>query len=103
IRGTAQYRRASFLLGAVGKQVLPSFVDITEDPLIPRALASAPFDGEGVATKRRDLVKGGVLQGLVVSSYSARRLGIPTTGNAGGVHNLIVRPTAGRPAGRPSG
>jgi len=95
IRGTAQYRRASFLLGAVGKQVLPSFVDITEDPLIPRALASAPFDGEGVATKRRELVKGGVLQGLVVSSYSARRLGIPTTGNAGGVHNLIVRPTAG--------
>jgi PmbA protein len=95
IRGTAQYRRASFLLGAVGQQVLPSFVDITEDPLIPRALASAPFDGEGVATKRRELVTGGVLQGLVVSSYSARRLGIPTTGNAGGVHNLIVRPTAG--------
>jgi PmbA protein len=95
IRGTAQYRRASFLVDAVGKQVLPSFVDITEDPLIPRALASAPFDGEGVATKRRELVKGGVLQGLVVSSYSARRLGIPTTANAGGVHNLIVRPTAG--------
>jgi PmbA protein len=95
IRGTAQYRRATFLIGAVGKEVLPSFVDITEDPLIPRALASAPFDGEGVATKRRELVAGGVLQGLVVSSYSARRLGIPTTGNAGGVHNLIVRPTAG--------
>jgi PmbA protein len=95
IRGTAQYRRATFLLNAVGKQVLPSFVDVTEDPLIPRALASAPFDGEGVATRRRELVKGGVLQGLVVSSYSARRLGIPTTANAGGVHNLIVRPTAG--------
>jgi PmbA protein len=95
IRGTAQYRRASFLVGAVGKQVLPSFVDITEDPLIPRALASAPFDGEGVATQRRELVVGGVLKGLVVSSYSARRLGIPTTANAGGVHNLIVRPTAG--------
>jgi len=95
IRGTAQYRRASFLLDAVGKSVLPSFVDIIEDPLIPRALASAPFDGEGVATQRRELVKGGVLQGLVVSSYSARRLGIPTTGNAGGIHNLIVRPTAG--------
>jgi PmbA protein len=95
IRGTAQYRRASFLIDAVGKQVLPSFVDVIEDPLIPRALASAPFDGEGVATKRRELVKGGVLQGLVVSSYSARRLGIPTTANAGGIHNLIVRPTAG--------
>jgi PmbA protein len=95
IRGTAQYRRASFLLNAVGTRVLPDFVDITEDPLIPRALASAPFDGEGVATKRRELVKAGVLQGLVVSSYSARRLGIPTTANAGGVHNLTVRPTAG--------
>jgi PmbA protein len=95
IRGTAQYRRASFLTGAAGRQVLPSFVDITEDPLIPRALGSAPFDGEGVVTKRRELVTGGVLQGYVVSSYSARRLGIPTTGNAGGVHNLLVRPTAG--------
>ena len=95
IRGTAQYRRASFLVGAAGKQVLPSFVDITEDPLIPRALASAPFDGEGVATKRRELVAAGVLQGYVLSSYSARRLGVPTTGNAGGVHNLLVRPTAG--------
>ena len=95
IRGTAQYRRASFLVGAVGKQVFPSFVDITEDPLIPRALASAPFDGEGVATKRRELVAAGVLQGYVLSSYSARRLGVPTTGNAGGVHNLLVRPTAG--------
>jgi PmbA protein len=95
IRGTAQYRRASFLVGAAGKQVFPSFVDITEDPLIPRALASAPFDGEGVRTKRRELVTAGVLQGYVLSSYSARRLGVPTTGNAGGVHNLLVRPTAG--------
>jgi PmbA protein len=95
IRGTSQYRRASFLLDAVGKPVLPEFIDIDEDPLIPRALASAPFDGEGVATRRRTLVKKGVLEGLVLSSYSARRLGLPTTGNAGGVHNLIVRPTAG--------
>jgi hypothetical protein len=62
---------------------------------MPRALASAPFDGEGVATKRRTLVAKGVLQGLVLSSYSARRLGVPTTANAGGVHNLLVRPTAG--------
>jgi PmbA protein len=95
IRGTAQYRRASFLLGAAGQQVLPAFVDITEDPLIPRGLASAPFDGEGVATKRRELVTAGVLQGYVLSSYSARRLGLPTTGNAGGIHNLLVRPTSG--------
>ncbi len=95
IRGTAQYRRASFLLGAVGQQVLPSFVDIEEDPLIPRGLASAPFDAEGVATRRRRLVTGGVLQGYVLSSYSARRLGLETTANAGGVHNLLVQPTAG--------
>jgi PmbA protein len=95
IRGTAQYRRASFLLDAVGQQVLPAFVDIDEDPLIPRALASAPFDGEGVATRRRQLVAGGVLQGYVLSSYSGRRLGLPTTANAGGVHNLLVKPTAG--------
>jgi PmbA protein len=95
VRGTAQYRRASFLLDAVGKQILPSFIDIEEDPWIPRALASAPFDAEGVATRRRRLVDGGVLQGYVLSSYSARRLNLPTTGNAGGVHNLIVKPTAG--------
>lgn len=95
IRGTAQYRRASFLAGAKDAQVLSSLVDISEDPLIPRALGSAPFDGEGVVTKRRELVKSGVLQGYVLSSYSARRLGVPTTGNAGGVHNLLVRPTAG--------
>jgi PmbA protein len=95
IRGTAQYRRASFLLDAVGKQVLPSFIDIDEDPWIPRGLASAPFDGDGVATRQRRLVAGGVLQGYVLSSYSARRLGLPTTANAGGVHNLLVTPTAG--------
>lgn len=95
VRGTAQYRRASFLLDAVGKEVLPPFIDIDEDPFIPRALASAPFDAEGVTTRRRRLVERGVLQGYVLSSYSARRLGLPTTGNAGGVHNLIVKPTAG--------
>lgn len=95
IRGTAQYRRASFLLDAVGKQVLPAFIDIDEDPFIPRALASAPFDAEGVTTRQRRLVAGGVLQGYVLSSYSARRLGLPTTANAGGAHNLLVKPTAG--------
>jgi PmbA protein len=95
VRGTAQYRRASFLLGAAGQQVLPSFVAIDEDPTIPRALASAPFDAEGVATRPRRLVDDGVLQGYVLSSYSARRLGLATTGNAGGIHNLLVKPTAG--------
>jgi PmbA protein len=95
VRGTAQYRRASFLLDAVGKQVLPSFIDIDEEPWIPRALASAPFDAEGVATRQRRLVSRGVLEGYVLSSYSARRLGLATTGNAGGIHNLLVKPTAG--------
>jgi PmbA protein len=95
IRGTAQYRRASFLLDAAGKAVLPPFVDIEEDPLISRALGSAPFDAEGVATRRSSLVARGVLERYVLSSYSARRLGLATTANAGGVHNLIVRPTAG--------
>jgi PmbA protein len=95
IRGTAQYRRASFLLDAVGKQVLPSFIDIDENPWIAGGLASAPFDAEGVTTRPRQLVTGGVLQGYLLSSYSGRRLGLPTTANAGGVHNLLVRPTAG--------
>jgi PmbA protein len=95
IRGTSQYRRASFLLDAVGKQIFPPFIHIDEDPLIPRALGSAPFDGEGVATRPRQLIAEGVLQGYVLSSYSARRLGLQTTANAGGVHNLIVRPSAG--------
>ena len=95
VRGTAQYRRASFLLDAVGKKILPSFIDIDEDPWIPRALASAPFDAEGVATRRRRLVSHGILEGYVLSSYSARRLGLVTTGNAGGIHNLLVKPTAG--------
>jgi PmbA protein len=95
VRGTAQYRRASFLLDAAGETILPSFIEIDEDPWIPRALASAPFDAEGVATKPRRLVVAGVLQGYVLSSYSARRLKLATTGNAGGVHNLLVKPTAG--------
>jgi len=95
IRGTAQYRRASFLLDAAGKQVLPKFIDIDEDPWIPRGLGSAPFDAEGVTTRQQRLVAGGVLQRYVLSSYSARRLGLQTTANAGGVHNLLVTPTAG--------
>jgi PmbA protein len=90
IKGAAQYRKASFLLGAAGTQVLPSWLTIEERPHVPRAPGSAPFDGEGVATHDRTLVASGTLQGYVLSSYSARRLGLQTTGNAGGVHNLIV-------------
>ncbi len=90
IRGSSQYRKASFLLNAVGQEVFPSFVQMQERPHIPKGLASAAFDGEGAATRDRDLVRDGVLQGYVLGSYSARKLGLKTTGNAGGVHNLIV-------------
>jgi PmbA protein len=95
LRGTSQYRKASFLLGARGERVFPAWLDIVEDPLIPGAMASAPFDGEGVATAVRELVGAGVVQGYVLSSYSARRLGLVTTANAGGIHNLVVAPNAG--------
>ncbi len=90
IRGSAQYRKSSFLLGAAGHPVLPDFVQIQERPHLRKALASSPFDGEGVVTRDRDLVRDGVLQGYVLGSYSARKLGLRTTGNAGGIHNLIV-------------
>ena len=90
VSGGNLYRRSSFLLDAAGTRVFPDFVRIHEQPHLPGALGSAAFDGEGVATRARDLVAGGVLQGYVLSSYSARRLGLVTTGNAGGVHNLTV-------------
>jgi PmbA protein len=91
IRGSSQYRRSSFLLGAAGQQLFPSFFELRERPHIPKGLGSSPFDGEGVATRDRDLVRDGVLQGYVLGSYSARKLGLKTTGNAGGTHNLLVQ------------
>jgi PmbA protein len=91
IRGTSQYRRASFLLDALGQSIFPPFIDLLERPHIPQGLASTPFDGEGVATRDRELVSRGVLQGYVLSSYSARKLKMKTTGNAGGLHNLLVQ------------
>jgi PmbA protein len=90
IRGASQYRKASFLLNAAGEEIFPTFLQMQERPHIPKGLASAPFDAEGAATHDRDLVRDGVLQGYVLGSYSARKLGLKTTGNAGGVHNLIV-------------
>jgi PmbA protein len=90
IMGGSQYRKASFLLNAAGQEVFPSFLQMQERPHILKGLASAPFDGEGAATHDRDLVRDGVLQGYVLGSYSARKLGLKTTGNAGGIHNLIV-------------
>ena len=90
IRGPNLYRKASFLLDRLGERVMADHVRIHEQPHLHGALASAAFDGEGVATTPRDLVTGGVLEGYVLDSYSARKLGVPTTGNAGGVHNLTV-------------
>lgn len=92
VRGPALYRKASFLLDHLGKRVFPEFVRIREEPHLPRALGSAPFDSEGVATHARDLVADGVLQGYVLDSYAGRKLGMPSTGNAGGVRNLIIEP-----------
>jgi PmbA protein len=90
VRGSSQYRQSSFLLGAAGRQVLPSFVSLRERPHLAKALGSSPFDAEGVATRDRELVRDGVLQGYVLGTYSARKLGLKTTGNAGGIHNLLV-------------
>jgi PmbA protein len=90
VKGGSQYRKASFLLDAAGEQVFPEWLGISERPHIPRGPASSAFDREGVATVDRELVADGVLTGYVLSSYSARRLGLATTGNAGGIHNLIV-------------
>jgi PmbA protein len=95
VRGASQYRKASFLLDHAGKRVFPDFMRIHEQPHLPGALGSAAFDSEGVATAPRDLVSAGVLQGYVLDSYAARRLGLETTGNAGGVHNLSVESNAG--------
>ena len=90
ISGGAQYRRSSFLLDAAGETVFPEFFKIEERPHIAGGMASAPYDAEGVRTVDRDLVVDGVVQGYLLSSYSARKLGLETTGNAGGAHNLLV-------------
>jgi PmbA protein len=93
ISGGALYRRSSFLLDSLGTQVLAECVTIDERPHLLKGLASAPYDDEGVATVDRCLVDAGVLQGYVLGSYSARKLGMTTSGNAGGVHNLLVSDT----------
>ena len=91
IGGGAQYQRSSFLLDAAGQQVFPTAISLSERPHLRGALGSAPFDGEGVATRDRDLVVKGTLTGYLLDAYSARKLGLTTTGNAGGVHNLVVQ------------
>jgi PmbA protein len=88
--GGALYRKSSFLLDALGRQVLADHIDIHEDPHRPRGKGSAPFDDEGVTTRVRDVVRGGVVQGYFLSSYSARKLNMRTTGHAGGSQNLTL-------------
>ncbi|MCD9047044.1 metalloprotease PmbA [Luteimonas sp. MHLX1A] len=95
VSGGALYRRASFLLDSLGEQLFPDWFAIHERPFLPRGLRSTSFDDEGVATRESALVEAGVLQRYVLGSYSARKLGLVTTGNAGGVHNLEVAANAG--------
>ena len=92
ISGGHLYRKASFLLDSLNKPVFPKWMHIKEEPHLKQGLASCAFDAEGVATQPRVVVSQGVLQGYVLSSYSARRLGLSSTGNAGGIHNLLVSP-----------
>jgi len=88
ISGSALYRQASFLLDSKGKKILPEWITIKELPHMLGALGSVPFDNEGVRTQERNIVENGVLQGYILASYSARKLGMQTTANAGGVHNI---------------
>ncbi len=88
VSGGALYRKSTFLLDSLGKQVLPKHIDIQEDPFVPRGKGSSPFDDEGVRVQARKVVDAGRVQGYFLSSYSARKLGMKTTGNSGGSHNL---------------
>jgi len=90
VSGGALYRNSSFLKDSLGETLFPTWLDLLERPFLPRGAGSTAFDGEGVAVKDRALVEQGVLQGYVLSSYAARRLGMESTGNAGGVHNLCL-------------
>jgi PmbA protein len=89
--GGALYRKASFLVDSLGQQVFPSGITIRDDPYLPLGMGSGPFDEEGVRVQARDVVAAGVLEGYFLSCYSARKLGMATTGNAGGSHNLSLR------------
>ena len=91
VSGGALYRKASFLLDAAGKPVMADHLDLHENPFLSAAVGSSPFDSEGVITGPRSVVLGGVLQGYFLSTYTGRKLGLPSTGNAGGSHNLELR------------
>lgn len=92
ISGGSLYRKSSFLLDHLGKQVLPDWFNISERPHLLRRLASTPFDSEGVRTQNREIVEDGILQTYLVTSYSGKKLGMPSTGHAGGIHNWLVKP-----------
>jgi PmbA protein len=95
--GGSLYRKASFLLDSLGQRILPAHVDIDEDPHIPRGKGSAPFDDEGVRTRASKVVESGVVKSYFLSSYSARKLGLRTTGHAGGSQNLALRSRLTKP------
>ncbi len=88
VSGGSLYRKSSFLLDSLGQAIFPSHIQVHEDPHVPGAVGSSPFDDEGVKTVKRDVVSNGVLQAYFLSTYTARKLGMQTTGNAGGSHNL---------------
>ena len=90
VSGGALYRKSSFLLESLGQQIFPSHIQIREDPLIPGAMGSTPFDDEGVRVRARDVVANGIVKGYFLSCYSARKLGMESTGNSGGSHNLLM-------------
>lgn len=92
ISGGSLYRKSSFLLDYLGKQVLPDWFNISERPHLLRRLVSTPFDSEGVRTQDREIVENGILQTYLVTSYSGKKLGMPSTGHAGGIHNWLVKP-----------
>lgn len=92
ISGGALYRKASFLQDKLGQQILPSWFEIAERPHLHKQLASSPFDSEGVRTTDQQIIKDGVLQTYLLTTYSARKLGMQTTGHAGGIHNWLVKP-----------
>ncbi|MFO1258012.1 MAG: metalloprotease PmbA [Gammaproteobacteria bacterium] len=92
ISGGNLYRKTSFLLNAVGQSILPKFINIMENPHWAGRLGSAPFDSDGVQTREKDIIREGILRTYLLSAYSARKLNLPNTGNAGGAHNVMVEP-----------
>ncbi|WP_308031390.1 metalloprotease PmbA [Neisseria cinerea] len=93
LSGGSLYRQSSFLINSIGKQILPDFLSLREEPHIPRVFGSTYFDSEGVATRPRFIIRDGIVESYFLSSYSARKLGMQTTGNAGGAHNLYLNHT----------